>query len=372
MPSPAAMASSGTISPASVRASAAANWNVPDRALGLDAGGLDRLGRLGGDDARRSAPPARRAADAARSSTSARFQRGSGPARQGRRRRRATARSTSAAVHVGTAPTRRPSYGDRTTIGSLAPSPVKRSPASGRAWMLGVVMARTILPSWQTPAARRRTRTSTGTGRSPSPTAAAPATPRRTPMPAFRAAVELGYRYLETDVHVTADGVLVAFHDDDLQRTCGSPGRISELPWSKVATARRRRNGPDPDGSTSCSMPAPTPAGTSTARPPAPSAPLARAVSEHRALDRVCVASFSDRRIRALRRALGSSAVHQPRPVGARACCGRSACASGTGSPPRCRRRRGRFKVVTPALRAPRPPARHRRCTCGRSTMRPR
>ena len=48
----------------------------------------------------------------------------------------------------------------------------------------------------------------------------------------------LGYTYLETDVHVTADGVLVAFHDTDLSRTCGRPGIITELPWSDVSTAR--------------------------------------------------------------------------------------------------------------------------------------
>ena len=35
-----------------------------------------------------------------------------------------------------------------------------------------------------------------------------------------------------------SDGVLVAFHDDDLSRTCGRPGLISELPWSEVRTAR--------------------------------------------------------------------------------------------------------------------------------------
>ena len=57
-------------------------------------------------------------------------------------------------------------------------------------------------------------------------------------LPAFQNAVDLGYRYLETDVHVTADGVVVAFHDDDLSRTCGRPGLIHELPWSEVATAR--------------------------------------------------------------------------------------------------------------------------------------
>ncbi len=50
-------------------------------------------------------------------------------------------------------------------------------------------------------------------------------------MPAFAAAVALGYRYLETDAQLTADGVVVAFHDDDLTRTCGRAVHISELPW---------------------------------------------------------------------------------------------------------------------------------------------
>ena len=42
---------------------------------------------------------------------------------------------------------------------------------------------------------------------------------------AFRHAVELGYDYLETDVHVTRDGVLLAFHDCVLDRVTDRQGR---------------------------------------------------------------------------------------------------------------------------------------------------
>lgn len=57
-------------------------------------------------------------------------------------------------------------------------------------------------------------------------------------MAAFRSAVELGYQYLETDVHTTSDGVLLLFHDDTLDRVTDGRGRISELTAAEVAAAR--------------------------------------------------------------------------------------------------------------------------------------
>lgn len=54
----------------------------------------------------------------------------------------------------------------------------------------------------------------------------------------FRRAVEAGYRYIETDVHTTRDGRLVAFHDATLDRVTDGTGRIADLPWRDVARAR--------------------------------------------------------------------------------------------------------------------------------------
>jgi glycerophosphoryl diester phosphodiesterase len=123
-------------------------------------------------------------------------------------------------------------------------------------------------------------------------------------MPAFERAVELGYTYLETDVHATADGVLVAFHDPDLARTCDRPGFIHELTWAEVATARVRGEAPIPrldellhafpdrrvniDCKTDRAIDA-----------------LISALRRANCLDRVCVGAFSDRRLRRLRNALG-------------------------------------------------------------------
>lgn len=55
---------------------------------------------------------------------------------------------------------------------------------------------------------------------------------------AFEHAVALGYDHLETDVHVTNDGVLLAFHDAVLDRVTDQRGAIAELSYAEVRSAK--------------------------------------------------------------------------------------------------------------------------------------
>jgi glycerophosphoryl diester phosphodiesterase len=54
---------------------------------------------------------------------------------------------------------------------------------------------------------------------------------------AFEAAVAMGYRFLETDAHVTRDGVVVAFHDPCLDGLTDRTGAIASLPIAEVEAA---------------------------------------------------------------------------------------------------------------------------------------
>lgn len=55
---------------------------------------------------------------------------------------------------------------------------------------------------------------------------------------AFRNAVDLGYTHIETDVHLTRDGRLVAFHDERLDRVTDRTGLIRDLSWEQITQAR--------------------------------------------------------------------------------------------------------------------------------------
>jgi glycerophosphoryl diester phosphodiesterase len=122
---------------------------------------------------------------------------------------------------------------------------------------------------------------------------------------AFTQAVELGYRYLETDVHATADGVLIAFHDSVLDRVTDRRGAIAKLSYADVARARIAGQDPIPRLSELLTA-FPDARFNIDAKSSRAVDLLAAAIVEHDAYDRVCVGSFSVARLYRLRRLLGT------------------------------------------------------------------
>ncbi|TDD73392.1 glycerophosphodiester phosphodiesterase [Actinomadura darangshiensis] len=119
-------------------------------------------------------------------------------------------------------------------------------------------------------------------------------------MAAFQRAIDLGYRYLETDAHSTADGVVVAFHDRTLDRVTDRTGAISRLPYTEVAKARIAGTEPVPRlEDVLGSFPD---ARVNIDLKDAPViGPLAATLHRTNAWHRVCLTSFSTRRLAQMR-----------------------------------------------------------------------
>ncbi len=123
-------------------------------------------------------------------------------------------------------------------------------------------------------------------------------------MAAFARAVAAGYRYLETDVRATGDGVAVVFHDDSLARMLDQPDRIEDLSWSDVESLRVDGEAVVPslaealDAWPECRF-------NVDMKTDSVVDPTIEAVWKMNARDRVLLAAFSDRRIRWARRICG-------------------------------------------------------------------
>ena len=138
---------------------------------------------------------------------------------------------------------------------------------------------------------------------------------RENTLAAFASAVGLGYHYLETDVRATRDGAVVVFHDAHLDRVTDRSGRIADLTLAEVRRARVAGTEEVPTLSEVLEE-FPEIRVNIDVKARAAIEPLASVLAAHRALDRVCVGSFSERRLRSLRRRLGPGVATAAGPVG--------------------------------------------------------
>ncbi|UQN07919.1 glycerophosphodiester phosphodiesterase [Deinococcus sp. QL22] len=136
---------------------------------------------------------------------------------------------------------------------------------------------------------------------------------------AFREAAALGVQMLDTDMHATADGVLVLSHDDTVDRLTSGKGRIRDLTLAQVraldAGARFSRDGGKTFPYRGRGLTIPTLEEGLAAHPnlpwiieikqdtPSLAAPFCAVLRQRQMTERVIVASFSDRALQDFRAA---------------------------------------------------------------------
>ncbi|GAB3753185.1 glycerophosphodiester phosphodiesterase [Zhihengliuella somnathii] len=132
---------------------------------------------------------------------------------------------------------------------------------------------------------------------------------------AFGAAVLHGFRHVETDVRTTADGVLVVFHDEHVDPLTDGFGRVSELTYEQLSTLRVAKQGRIPTfGELLAEFPD---LNINVDLKDDAAVPLmAELLAEHRAHDRVVVASFSDARRRRFTKYLARRGMPKVRVTG--------------------------------------------------------
>lgn len=115
---------------------------------------------------------------------------------------------------------------------------------------------------------------------------------------AFEHAADLGLTHVETDAHVSEDGVVVLSHDDAVDRTLNARGKIAHFPWRELVELK------DPDGRAPMRLDEaltdfPTLRFNVDAKCDAVAEPLAHLARAHPG--RILLASFSDRRLARMR-----------------------------------------------------------------------
>lgn len=111
----------------------------------------------------------------------------------------------------------------------------------------------------------------------------------------------LGYRVIETDVHLTADGVVVLQHDPRIDRTLNGSGLLGDMTWQQVALLRDGA-GHRPVRLSEALSDYPDLVFNIDLKEDRVVGPALRTIAAAKAADRVCLAAFSEARLRVVRR----------------------------------------------------------------------
>ena len=128
---------------------------------------------------------------------------------------------------------------------------------------------------------------------------------------AFAHAVDLGFTHIETDVHLSRDGVVVVHHDDTFQRMFGDARAVAELDWAEIATLRTAGGAAVPRLDDVLEA-FPTTFFNIELKCRAVAGPLARVLRASDALNRVCVGAFDPKNTAAIRGMLGKGLCWSP------------------------------------------------------------
>jgi len=130
-------------------------------------------------------------------------------------------------------------------------------------------------------------------------------------MTAFASAVNLGYTYIETDLHGSRDGVAVICHDPTLGRTTDRHGVIAEMDWAEIKQANVGGREPIPRLEELLAS-WPSLRINLHLKDDSAAKPVAEAIEKYQAHDRVGLTSFSSER-----RKLTESYLSRPVATGA-------------------------------------------------------
>ncbi len=124
----------------------------------------------------------------------------------------------------------------------------------------------------------------------------------------FKFAVDNGFKYLETDVHLTSDNKLMAFHDPTLDRITNTKGRIIDFSSIDLKKVKVKNNYRIPlmeellESFPDCFFSIDMKCDESVK-------PLIDLVKRNKAVERVCFASFNQNRLNSVRESFNNKCI---------------------------------------------------------------